>query len=247
MAGPKLVAHRGYARAFPENTLAAVEAAIQAGAQWVEIDVQLTADGFPVLFHDRTTDRMCGESGTIGERTLAQVRSLACHEPGRFGERYRGEGIASLGAFAQILRRHPHVHAFVEVKRVSIDRFGPEFVLERVMSTLAPAREQCTLISFSVPFLVAARRAHTLPLGAVFDHWDERAKAAEVRPEFVFVDVTGLPAEGTLQQDHARIAVYEVAEPTVARALAARGVEFVETFAIAEMVAALGRPSEAGA
>jgi len=77
MPAPKLVAHRGYARRFPENTLAAVEGAIHAGAHFVEIDVQLTSDGYPVLFHDRTTERMCGEPGSIGAPmpgTVIEVR-----------------------------------------------------------------------------------------------------------------------------------------------------------------------------
>lgn len=242
MPAPRLVAHRGYALRHPENTLNAVEAAVQAGARWVEIDVQLTQDGFPVLFHDRTTERMCGEPGSIGERTLAEVRELACHEPGKFGERFRDEGVASLAAFAQWLAKHSDVRAFVEVKRAAIERFGSEVVLERVLRALRPALPQCALISFSLPFLAAARKGAALPLGAVFDRWEEREQSAawELRPEFVFCDVEGLPARGALAYDGARLVIYEVAEPELAKRLAARGVEFVETFAIAEMRAALG-------
>ena len=51
---PELVAHRGYALHYPENTLIGIEAAIRAGARYVEVDVQLSADKVPVLFHDRT-------------------------------------------------------------------------------------------------------------------------------------------------------------------------------------------------
>lgn len=242
MPAPKLVAHRGYARRYPENTLAAVEAAVQAGARYVEIDVQLTADAFPVLFHDRTTERMTGEPGSIGERTLAQVRELSCHEPGAFGERYRGEGIASLGAFAELVRRHPHVQAFVEVKRAALERFGNERVLERVLHAIEPAKSRCALISFSLPFLLHARANTKLPLGAVLDAWKER-EADVVRalaPEYVFCDVDGLPPKGPLAHDRARLVIYEVAEPALARTLAARGVEFVETFEIGAMRAALG-------
>ncbi len=46
---PTLIAHRGYSAAAPENTLAAVRAAHQAGATWVELDVQLLKDDTPVI------------------------------------------------------------------------------------------------------------------------------------------------------------------------------------------------------
>ena len=242
MPTPKLVAHRGYARRHPENTLSSVDGAIRAGARFVEIDVQLTKDGFPVLFHDRTTERMCGEPGSIGERTLAEVRMLACHEPGTFGDRFAGEGIASLGAFAQLVASRADVFAFVEVKRASIERFGSEAVLERVLHALGPVMQRSALISFSLPFLATARARCGLPLGAVFDRWDERnaPEVGALRPEFVFCDVEGLPADGPLAHAGARLVVYEVADPALARSLAARGVEFVETFDVGAMRAALG-------
>src|SRR6187399_213065 len=96
---PELVAHRGYAARFPENTLSALEAAIEAGARWVEIDVQLTSDGFPVLFHDRTLERMCGVKGAVHERTLSDLRALSCGEAGKFGDRFKNEGLLSLAGF----------------------------------------------------------------------------------------------------------------------------------------------------
>jgi glycerophosphoryl diester phosphodiesterase len=242
MGALELVAHRGYAARYPENTLAALEAAIEAGARHVEVDVQLSADGFPVLFHDRTLKRMCGVSGAVHDLTLSELRALSCAERGKFGDRFGDEGLLSLAGFVQLLRRNPHVHAFVEIKRIGIERFGRERILERVLPALDPAIHQCALISFSLEFLVAARRAHPIPLGVVFDRWAERDDqwVAEISPEFVFVDVDGLPKTGDLRHPGARVAVYEVADPKTARALSARGVELVETFSIAEMLAALG-------
>lgn len=241
MPHPEIVAHRGWARRYPENTLLALEAAIQAGARWVEIDVQLSADGYPVLFHDRDLQRMCGVPGAIHELTLSQLRALPCHEPRKFGERFHEEGIASLGAFAQLLLRFPEVRAFVEIKRVALERFGNEVVLEKALGALEPARAQCALISFSLPFLHVARRTPGLSLGAVFDRWSERDQASvwDLAPEYVFCDLDGLPAQGELKHESARTAIYEVADPAVARALGARGVELVESFAVGEMIAAL--------
>jgi glycerophosphoryl diester phosphodiesterase len=74
----------------------------------------------------------------------------------------------------------------------------------------------------------------------VFDRWDERETAAmaEIRPEFLFCDLDGLPRSGTLRDDAWRTVIYEVADPKIALALAARGVHMVETFAIGPMLAA---------
>jgi glycerophosphoryl diester phosphodiesterase len=241
----ELVAHRGYAARYPENTLAALEAAIAAGARHVEVDVQLSSDGFPVLFHDRTLDRMCGVPGTIHGTTLSDLRALSCGERAKFGDRFQSEGLLSLAGFVQLLRRHPDVRAFVEIKRVAIENFGRERILERVLPALDAAIHQCALISFSLEFLAAARRAHPIPLGAVFDAWALREDqlAAEIAPEFVFVDLEGLPATGELRVPGAKVVVYEVADPAVARALERRGVDMVETFEIEAMLAALRAPA----
>lgn len=237
-----LVAHRGYALRRPENTLAAMEAAIAAGAKYLECDVQLSSDGFPVLMHDRTLERMCGVKAAVHELTLRELRELSCGERGKFGDAYASEGIASLAGFIDLVRAHPDVRAFVEIKRVAIERFGRERILEAVLPPMDVAIHQCAFISFSLEFLAAARAAHPIPLGAVFDTWSEREQplVAEIDPEYVFCDVEGLPATGPLRHGRAEIAVYEVADPAQARAWNARGVRFVETFAIAEMVAGLG-------
>lgn len=244
---PDLVAHRGWAARFPENTLAALEAAIGAGARFVEVDVQISADGRPVLFHDRTLARLCGVPGAVHERTLADLTSLSCAERGRFGDRFAAERIAELRGLAQLLESRPDVFAFVEIKRLSIERFGSAAVLDRVLPVLEPVRSRVALISFSLPFLVHARARTSLPLGTVFDRFAERERpqARDLAPEFVFCDVDGLPASGPLDAGGSRLAVYEVADPRLARTLAARGVDLVLTFAIGEMIAAL-REAKAG-
>ena len=61
----KLVAHRGYQRKFPENTLLGFTEAITAGACHVETDVQLSADAIPVLYHDDSMRRISEVEGAI--------------------------------------------------------------------------------------------------------------------------------------------------------------------------------------
>jgi glycerophosphoryl diester phosphodiesterase len=237
---PQLVAHRGYTLHYPENTLAAVDAAIEAGAHFVEIDVQLTADQVPVLYHDRTLKRLCGESGAVHDYKLAKLKTFKPMDFNRFGYKFAAERIATLEEFGQLLALRPGVTAFIELKRISLERFGPITVLNRVQRALEPVHDRCVIISFD-PAALAAARAHWPAIGAVVDRWHERRQQAirTLRPEYLFCDVDGLPKLGRLRYDGAHIVVYEVADPTLARRLARRGADFIETFAIGEMREAL--------
>lgn len=71
-----IASHRGGAESAPENTLPAVEAAVEAGFDYVEVDLALTADGHAVLMHDATVDRTTDGHGRVSDLTLAQVRRL---------------------------------------------------------------------------------------------------------------------------------------------------------------------------
>ena len=73
---PRLIAHRGAKNSATENTLAAINEAATCGAGWVELDVQLTKDNVPVLFHDRTLDRTTNGSGEIKRIDSSSLTSL---------------------------------------------------------------------------------------------------------------------------------------------------------------------------
>ena len=239
-----LIAHRGYARHYPENTLLAFEAALRAGARYVETDVQLSADGVPMLFHDRTLERVCGERGGVHDRSLADLQRMRALEFDRFGYRFAGVGVATLAEFCGLLAAHPHVTAFVEIKRVALERFGAEAVLAAVAPVLAPIAARAVLISFDAPVLARAREYRApawCGIGAVVDVWHERRRFASLSPEYLFCDRDGLPRFGKLRLGQSRIAIYEVDDPLEAQRLARRGVSFVETFAIGEMAAAFAR------
>jgi glycerophosphoryl diester phosphodiesterase len=74
---PLLIAsHRGQWREYPENSLGAINEAIEDGAEIIETDVRLTADGVPVLMHDATVDRTTNGTGKVSDLTLAQIKEL---------------------------------------------------------------------------------------------------------------------------------------------------------------------------
>ncbi|MDH6576309.1 glycerophosphodiester phosphodiesterase [Kitasatospora sp. MAP5-34] len=72
----RVIAHRGSSAALPEHTLAAYRLAIEEGADALECDVRLTADGQLVCVHDRTVQRTSDGHGTVSAMTLAQLSAL---------------------------------------------------------------------------------------------------------------------------------------------------------------------------
>ena len=75
-AHPQFIAHRGGKATTPENTLASFRNAIALGVDYLEFDVQMTADGHLVVIHDDTVDRTTNGTGLVGEMTLDQLRAL---------------------------------------------------------------------------------------------------------------------------------------------------------------------------
>jgi glycerophosphoryl diester phosphodiesterase len=95
----EIMAHRGASDAAPENTMAAVKKAIEDGADWVEIDVQETADGEVVVFHDSDFMKLAGVNLKIWDATMADLKDIDVGS--RFSPEFREERVPTL---AQVLQ-----------------------------------------------------------------------------------------------------------------------------------------------
>jgi glycerophosphoryl diester phosphodiesterase len=102
MQTPEIIAHRGFSAIAPENTLAALRAALDAGAQAVEFDLQTAACGTPVLFHDEMLGRTTNGVGPLKRRPLGQLKALDAG--GWFGPEFAGESIPTLKEALDLLR-----------------------------------------------------------------------------------------------------------------------------------------------
>lgn len=114
---PLVFAHRGGARLAPENTLAALDHGLTLGADGIEIDVQLSADGVPMVIHDKTLDRTTDRVGAVHDFTADQLARVdAGHRferDGAFPFRGQGLGVPTLRA---VLARHPETRVIIEMK-----------------------------------------------------------------------------------------------------------------------------------
>lgn len=108
-----VAAHRGDRSAAPENTLPAVQAAIDGEFGYVEVDVALTSDGHAVLLHDETLDRTTDGSGPLAAHTLEQVRAL---DAGAwFDAAFAGTRVPTADEFLAVLATS-HKRGLVELK-----------------------------------------------------------------------------------------------------------------------------------
>lgn len=71
-----IFAHRGYSAKYPENTMLAYEKAVQAGADGIELDVQMTKDGELILMHDEAVDRTTDGTGLVKDKNLEDIKKL---------------------------------------------------------------------------------------------------------------------------------------------------------------------------
>lgn len=108
------VAHRGYSAVAPENTLPAFAAAIRGGATFVEFDVRTTADGVPVVIHDRTLDRTTTGTGSVWEQPMSTVAEVDAGS--WFSPAYAGVGVPTLAETLDLLGPSD-VQLLMEIKR----------------------------------------------------------------------------------------------------------------------------------
>lgn len=214
---PLIFGHRGASQRAPENTLPAFRAALEAGADGVELDVHLSADGVPVVIHDDRVDATTDGSGAVASLSLAQLRALDAG------------GGARIPALEQVLREvGPYLWINVEVKvhqglpaivaavrrtdmaaRVWFSSFRP-YTLYRLRA-LAP--------DVACGLLYAPPTAMSLLLRPFTPHEGLHPHVSMVTPRLV----------RRAQRQGLRVVVWTVDEPTVAQQLAAWGMDAIIT------------------
>lgn len=197
------VAHRGFhdkAAGRIENTLSAADAAIARGFS-IEIDLQPSADGVPMVFHDDTLDRLTGETGLLRERPAEALGRIAI-----------AGGPDHIPTFAELLARVAgRVGLVVEVKS---DFSGSTDIVAPIAAQLRAYDGPAVIMSFDPRILLAFKAiAPEIPRGMLADatpNEDEYAAlsarqrfmqrhlcyATKIRPAFAAYHVKALPAPG---------------------------------------------------
>ena len=144
---PDVIALRGNAAEYPENTLPALRSALELGARSLKFDVQLSADRQPMLLNDANLKRTAGVERSALEMTGRELTEVSVNEETRFQRRYTDVGIPTLAQAVSLLASYPQVTAFIELKRASLRAFGSEIVVRRVCETIKRVVRQCVIVS----------------------------------------------------------------------------------------------------
>lgn len=113
-----VIGHRGAASAAPENTMTSFERALAAGADALEFDVHITADGHAVVIHDPTLDRTTNARGAVSACTLEELRRADAgarftRDGGTYPFRGKGEVVPTV---SEVLSRFPATPLLIELK-----------------------------------------------------------------------------------------------------------------------------------
>lgn len=224
----RVVAHRGFASKYLENTITALDEAVKVGAEMVEFDVQLTKDGVPIMIHDDNFKRTTGLDLSVFEINKKDLQNHVALK-----------SVSSVEEVMVWLQANPKVTAFVEIKQQSILFHGLEKCMKALKEVCESAIAQCVLISFN-PFAVeAAIKTGFRQTGWVVISYDVAGEkiARNINPNYLFADTEILPeGKGKLWEGHWDWVIYEVVSKDVARKLHPRGVNIIETKEVEQML-----------
>jgi len=238
-AAPAIVAHRGYQKHYPENTLESVMAAIKAGTHCVEVDIQFSQDNIPVVFHDESLVRTTGIDGCIFDYTYEQLRKLDANEQSRLGKKFKHISIPTLNELLDIINRHQHIHFFIEIKQQTLDKFGTAVVMTKILTMLEPHAEHCTIISFNIDCLEFIKQSSSLSIGWVLRQYDQEHfnRARQLQPDYLICNHEKLqhtrPEAGPWQW-----MLYEVNTAKLADKLFKSGVNYISTADVSALIPA---------
>lgn len=225
---PKIIAHRGCAGYAPENTLEGIHTAADMGVEWVELDVKLTRDQIPIIFHDETLERTTNGSGKVAETDYADIRAL---EAGSwFGDSFSGIRVPTLDEALEVLIDR-ELGFNMEIKPCpGREKETAEIALD-LLSQIWDDHSRILISSFQhVSLETALDMAADWPRGLILpgewpDNWAEMADYLQVSSVNVNGhEVTRDQIESIIDMDKLVLA-YTVNEPDLARKLQSWGVD----------------------
>lgn len=236
---PDLIAHRGNAAEYPENTLPALRSALELGIRHIAFDVQFSADRQPVLLHDSDLKRTAGLDRQVLEMTSQELAEVSVNESQRLRQRFTDIGIPTLAQAVSLIAAHPAATAFVQLKRASLRAFGQELVVRRVADILRSVARQCVIVSADFAAVHHVRQVSSYRVGWIVPDYSSLSslKCEALAPDYVFCDRQWLTENNSrLWRGPWRWAIQDVSSRREALDVAARGARLVQTMEVRQLL-----------
>lgn len=237
---PVLIADRGNTEEFPEHSFAGIRSALALGVKSVRLDVQLSADGIPMLAHDVGLLRTSGIDKSVLNVDAATLEATCIGEPQRFGKLFADVGMLRLSDALGLLNEYADATFFVDLQHASIAHFGHEQVVQAVVDCARAVRARIVMLSADLPAVYRARQGHGFRIGWRLDQLDShtRLKYQALLPDFLECSIDTMPASGRMQRGPWEWIVSGVQTPAQLEAARERGVSYVATPALRTLLAA---------
>jgi len=238
MAIPHLVAHRGFMESYPENTLISLESALLCGASFLEFDVQCTADGHLVVFHDTDLLRTTGIQGNLFEMSYEELKNIRAHEPERFSLAFFNQRIPLLSDVVQLLQKYPRATVFVEIKEETLEQYGTDQIMPDLLKTLDIIHSQCVIISYDKSAIEYTKKYSDFLTGWVLHDYDNASHviAKKILPDYLIVNHRKIPKNSDPWPGNWHWMVYDITDPELALHYASHNIPLIETRDIRSML-----------
>ena len=228
---PILIAHRGNAQEFPENSLPAMSSALSLGVRHLAIDLQLSADGVPLVIHDAGLLRTTGIDRSVLDLDATTLTNISVGQPRRFGDVFESAKLPRLLDVLELLEKYPQVQLVIELQRASIARFGAEHVVDAALGCCRSYRDRIVLLSADLPAIHRARVRHGVPIGWRIDTLNTHVqlKVQALAPERIACDYQTLPPDRRPPRGTWQWMIYGVETPRELLALAELSISYAAT------------------
>jgi glycerophosphoryl diester phosphodiesterase len=137
LSNPAIIGHRGFKEKYPENTFISFQAAVDAGAHMIELDVTLSKDRKLIVIHDDTLDRTTNGNGSVQYHTLAEIKQL---DAGTwFNPCFTGERIPTLNEVLDLWANRIFIN--IEIKSSAFEPDNPQDAIERQVVSLIQTKK----------------------------------------------------------------------------------------------------------
>jgi glycerophosphoryl diester phosphodiesterase len=176
---PWNIAHRGYRKKYPENTLAAFQAAVDAGVAMIELDVMFSRDRKPVVIHDATLERTTNGRGAVNDYTMEELKQLDAGS--WFDAKFADQRLPELSEVLDLVNGRAYVN--IEIKTNAYEHHHPPDASEKQVVAIVRKKnlqDSVLLSSFEIDILAQIAAMKNPPAIALISNTPASKRIIEI-------------------------------------------------------------------